>query len=393
MKLKLIIVLLLIAVQGWAQSNNVQSAANSLKYNEFANAKKFIDLAAENELTANNPKMWYYRAKIYQAIADDSASTANNLDPDAAEKAATSFINLYKTDTKKNYLEDADKIAWTSGYSLFNSAVKAYMKNETERATRLYTLSLDIFPLDKDNNLKRNNITPELVYKNLYFTAYKAKDFPKAKQHLQKLIDLKFNDPKIYLYMCRINLEEKDTASAIASIEKGRAIFDDNSILMNEEIRLYVLTGKTDILIEKLNQSIENAPDNEYLFLTRGTLYDGKKDSEKAAADYKKVLELNPDNLDANYNLGILYFNQGAEKANAANSLKSNEEFEKAKKVFEEKFKTAAPYLEKALEVNTRKTEDNQALYKTTLQILKQLYVRINETEKYNKVKALLEAK
>ena len=97
--------------------------------------------------------------------------------------------------------------------------------------------------------------------------------------------------------------------------------------------------------------------------------------------------------MDANYNLGVIYFNQGAEKANAANSLKSNEEFEKAKKVFEEKFRSAAPYLEKSLELNPKKTEDDQSLYKSTLQILKLLYARTNETEKYNKVKAQLEAK
>ncbi|HNQ00304.1 MAG TPA: hypothetical protein PKK99_14690, partial [Bacteroidia bacterium] len=75
----------------------------------------------------------------------------------------------------------------------------------------------------------------------------------------------------------------------------------------------------------------------------------------------------------------------------AANSIKTNDEFEKAKKVFDEKFKSAEPFLEKALENNQKKTEDDQSLYKSTLQILKQLYARLNETEKYNKAKAELE--
>ena len=162
---------------------------------------------------------------------------------------------------------------------------------------------------------------------------------------------------------------------------------------MNEEIRLYILTGRTEELITKLNESIESAPDNENLYFTRASLYEGKKELDKAIADYKKAIEINPDLMDANYNLGVIYFNQGAEKANAANSLKSNEEFEKAKKVFEEKFRSAAPYLEKSLELNPKKTEDDQSLYKSTLQILKLLYARTNETEKYNKIKAQLEAK
>ncbi|MBL0256101.1 MAG: hypothetical protein IPQ03_00740 [Bacteroidetes bacterium] len=110
-------------------------------------------------------------------------------------------------------------------------------------------------------------------------------------------------------------------------------------------------------------------------------------------ADYKKTIELNPDLLYANYNLGVIYFNQGADKANAANSLKSNEEFEKAKKVYEEKFNLGAPYLEKALELNPKKSEDDQSLNKSILQILKQLYARTNQTEKYNAIKAKIEAK
>ena len=254
-------------------------------------------------------------------------------------------------------------------------------------------LVLDILPLDKDNNLKRNNITTEIVYRNLYFNAIKAKDNEKAKSYLTKLMEMKFNDPKIYLYMSRIQMEEKDTTKAIESIAKGRALYDENSTLMNEEIRLYILTGRTEELISKLNASIETTPDNENLYFTRASLYEGKKDYEKAIADYKKTIELNPDLLYANYNLGVIYFNQGADKANAANSLKSNEEFEKAKKVYEEKFNLGAPYLEKALELNPKKSEDDQSLNKSILQILKQLYARTNQTEKYNAIKAKIEAK
>ncbi|HRH65717.1 MAG TPA: tetratricopeptide repeat protein [Bacteroidia bacterium] len=393
MKLKLFFVLMIVSLQSWSQNFNVQSAANSFNDKDLAGAKKFIDMASENESTANNPKMWYYRGKIYLEIHDDSAATVNGLDRDAIEKSAVSFLNCLKTDTKGNYTDDCNKLVWLAGIGAFNKGIEAYSKGDTEKASRLYMLVLDILPLDKDNNLKRNNITTEIVYKNLYFNASKAKDNEKAKAYVQKLIDMKFNDPKIYLYMSRICQEEKDTAKAIAAIEKGRALFDDNSALMNEEIRLYILTGKTEELITKLNQSIESAPDNENLYFTRASLYEGKKDIDKAIPDYKKAIELNPDLMYANYNLGVIYFNQGAEKANAANSMKSNEEFEKAKKIYEEKFKSAAPYLEKSLELNPKKTEDDQSMYKSTLQVLKQLYARTNETEKYNKVKAELEGK
>lgn len=386
-----ILILLLGPLFTAGQSNNVQSAANSLKVNEVDDAKKWIDLAAENEQTANNPKMWYYRGKTYMAIHTDKAW--NSLDEDAVEKAAVSFINCLKTDSKKLYTDDCKKLVWLTGLGLFDKAIEFTQKNDFQRAMRYYNQVFEVIPLDEDNNLKRNNITAEIVEKNMAYTSLKANDPATAKVYFQKLIDKNFNDPKIYLNMARINLEQKDTAAALKYIEQGKTIFDDNTSLITEEMNIYLAQGKTDILIDKLSNSIENNPDNELLYLNRGMMYDSKKDHEKAAGDFKKVLELNPDNLDANYSLGVLYFNQAATMANAANSIKSNDEFAKAKESYEKKFKEAAPYLEKAAAVNDRKTEDEQSMYTATLASLKQLYVRTGEMEKYEKIKSELERK
>ncbi len=391
MKYSILFVLFVLPMLSQGQSNNVQSAANSLKYNEVADAKKWIDLASENEQTANNPKMWYYRGKTYLAIHTDKAW--NHLDQDAVEKAAISFINCLKTDEKKLYVDDCKKLVWVCGIGLFDKAIAAAKKDDFSRSMRYYNLIFDIIPLDEDNNLKRNNITADVVDKNIAYTAIKANDLSTAKEHFQKLIDRNFNDPKIYLNMAKIHLEQKDTVSSLKYIEQGKAIFDDNTSLITEEMNIYLAQGKTDVLIEKLSNSIESNPDNELLYMNRGMMHESKKNYESAALDYKKALEINPDYLDANYNLGVMYFNQAAGMANAANSIKANDEFLKAKEQFEKKFKEAAPYLEEALRLNNNKTEEEQMMYNATLNSLKQLYVRTGEMEKYEKIKVLLEKK
>ncbi len=391
MKFAVLLMVILLPFLSSGQSNNVQSAANSLKNNEVGDAKKWIDLAAENELTANNPKMWYYRGKTYLAIHTDKAW--QNLDAEAVEKAAISFINCMKTDVKKLYTDDCKKLVWVAGIGLFDNAIMFAQKNEFSTSMRYYNLIFDIIPLDEDNNLKRNNITAEVVHKNIAYTALKAKDPSTAKIHFQKLIDSNFNDPKIYLNMAKIYLDQKDTISALKYIEQGKAIFDDNLNLITEEMNIYLVQGKTDILIAKLSESIEANPDNELLYLNRGMMYESKKNHDSAALDYKKAIELNPDQLDANYNLGVLYFNEAAGMANAANAIKANDEFAKAKQKYEQKFKDAAPFLEEALKLNSRKTEDHQLMYTATLNSLKQLYVRTGEMDKYEKIKALSEQK
>ncbi|MFM2136101.1 MAG: hypothetical protein RL021_1501, partial [Bacteroidota bacterium] len=64
MKRLSLIVAFLITFAATAQQNNIQSAIRSLnyepmKYSDLENAKDAIDKAAENELTANDPKMWF----------------------------------------------------------------------------------------------------------------------------------------------------------------------------------------------------------------------------------------------------------------------------------------------------------------------------------------------
>jgi len=391
MKKGIITLLFLLPLAIFGQSNNVQSAANSLKRNEVNDAKKWIDLAAENEQTANNSKMWYYRGKTYLAIHTDKAW--QNLDDRAVEKAAISFINCLKTDDKKMYEEDCKNLIWVCGMGLFDKAIGFAQNNDFTTAMRYYNAIFEIFPYDAGENLKRQNITPEVVEKNMAYTAVKANDPATAKLHFQKLIDKKFNDPKIYLYMAKLHLDEKDTAKALTYVEQGKDLFENNTNLITMEMNIYLAQGKTDILIDKLSESIEANEFDEIIYVNRGMMYESKKDYTLAAADYKKAIEINPDNLDANYNLGVMYFNEAASMANAANSIKGNDEFSKAKEKFEQKFRDSSPYLEAAMELNKQKTEDELSMYSATLNSLKQLYVRTGEMEKYEQVKGLMEAK
>ncbi|MCX6292170.1 MAG: hypothetical protein NT126_10450 [Bacteroidetes bacterium] len=395
-----LIVFLFVTLNGYGQNFNVQSAADSYKDLQFtktnrlkdlSDAKRYIDLAYANEQTSNDPKMWIYRGKIYLEIDRDTNEVIRNLDPDAIEKSGTSFINCEKTDTKKNYSEDCNNLIWVSGIRLFNKAVAGLNKGEFEKATRYFNLAMEIIPFDKDNNLKRNTITPDLITYNLAKTAIKSKDHEKAKSYLQKLIDSKYNDPMIYIYMDRACLEQKDTAKALTYIDQGRKVFEENPTLLNEEIRIYSLQGKFDILISKFTDAIAIDDTREMLYYNRGLLYENQKDDQHAQADFMKAIELKPDYFDANYALGTLLFNQAADMANTANTIKSNDEFDKAKKKYELRFKEAEPYLEKSLELNLRKTDEEKGVYKSNLNSLKQLYVRLGEMEKSNKMKAALQ--
>ena len=106
--------------------------------------------------------------------------------------------------------------------------------------------------------------------------------------------------------------------------------------------------------------------------------------SMKAEEAYKQALSRNSDYFEANYNIGALYFNRAVSMVNDANSIPTNQNT-KYKAAVEEAnlvFELALPFLEKAYDLNS---ED-----KETIRSLKDIYIRMNNEEKYQEMKSKL---
>lgn len=362
-----------------AQNFNIESTVNYLKYKELDKAKEAIDKAYENEATSNNYRMWHYRGRTYLEIANDT--NFNHLDAQAADKAAESFINSLKTDTKNKYKEDNKKLLMNAAFALYNDGIVAYNKKQFSRAIECYSKIIDIIPYDETKTLARNNVSDGVLYINCYYASVEMKDMNKAKQYLDKLISIGYNDPLIYVYMSRILVAEKDTVAALSYIEKGRGTFDDNMDLINEELNIYIMQNKTDVLVDKLTVAIEADPNYELLYFNRGTLYEKKEENSKAEADYVKALELKPGYFDALYNLGAMHYNSAVGVQEKMNKLSLNEQtkYDKLKAERDALFKKALPHLEQA---HLTKQDDLN-----TLIALKEIYAKTGDFAKSKEIK------
>ena len=147
---------------GFAQKHNVVNASIALRQEKLDEAKKYIDEAYTSESTANDPKMWNYRAPIYLKIAQKKSE----LDKDAVLKATEAYLKCLQTDHKGRVIVKK----WTTkeevlfglvkcGYTLFNKAVEEYNSGQYKRAIKLYDTIFEIIPHDDEDQLKRANIT------------------------------------------------------------------------------------------------------------------------------------------------------------------------------------------------------------------------------------------
>lgn len=104
---------------------------------------------------------------------------------------------------------------------------------------------------------------------------------------------------------------------------------------------------------------------------------------DKAKKLYEEVLEKDPDNISANYNLGILYYNEGVEIVNHMDYSLDLFELNAVQDRIIELFRQSLPYMLKAYELNPKRKE--------TLIGLQGIYFSLNDIEKSEEYKRQLE--
>ena len=395
MKNILLLLSLLISSVAIAQKHNIVNASIALRNAQKAKgddiavllseAKGYIDEAYNTESTANEPKMWNYRAPIYLEIALKKPE----LDNLAIIKATDAHIKCLQKGKKDRIIvrkwtakEDILAGLIQCGYKLFNVAIDKYNEGDYRTSLTFYDKIFEIVPFDEEDQLKRGNITKETILYNSFFSSSKLKDDNKSKELLQRLIDINFNEPAIYIHMSDIYKREENIEKAIEYLSLGREMFEEDQSIINTEINLYIELGRTDELVTKLGEAINLDPENSLLYFNRGTIYDQQGQVENAESDYLKSIELDPSSFGSNYNLGALFFNKAVELNNSANSTSDDKKYRSLKKQADVYFNKGLPYLEEAHLLDPKD--------KNTLLSLKQLYYMKGDYKKSEDMKKLI---
>ena len=218
---------------------------------------------------------------------------------------------------------------------------------------------------------------------NAALTATRIKEYDKAIEYYKEAIKYKYAEGDAIAYLAQTYKDKGDTELYIATLKEGFEQYPSNQSLLGSIINYYLLeTENSDEAFKYLALAREKDPTNPQFYSAEAHLYDKVGEKDKAKEKYKKAIELDPDFFEAYYNLGVLYFNEGVELTDEANKITDNDEYEKAKKIADDRFKEALPYIEKSHEL---KSDDN-----SIMQTLRTLYYRLQMTDKYNEINAKL---
>jgi hypothetical protein len=432
------IILLSLAVLGMAlnlraQENKVVSAKMYLDdYTKDADtgslksAKEAIDLAAANDKTKDEPKMWLYKGMVYKTVFDKqlsnlvgkptnkdeykkaNAAAYGKVDTTAICVAANSFVRVIQLVPKDYYADEARQMLPACSGHMENIATVTFGNGNYAVALAMFEKAI---ALGKVQGITDTSSFMVENYQNCAVTADRMHNTPKAIQYYQKMIELKVGGAHPYTSLVSLYNKNQDTTNAMATLRKARAAYPSDVNLLISETNVYLHAHKSDKAIANLQAAIdqltmENKPDDKELlsnlYFVLGNTYDNlanpKTDSGaslpkpanyldlfgKAEDNYQKALNLTPDNFDELFDMGALYNNRAIQLNREANDIPptSNGADAKYNKLVAEAndyLKKAQPYLEKAHAKNPK----DQA----TISALLNIYAGTGQVDKIKPLK------
>jgi len=396
-------------------------ASADLAAASYTKAKDAIDQAVNHPDTKDKPQTWETKAGIYIGMQENEKLNADNpylQGIEALKKAA-------EMDPKWATGSAAISLTANAGFYSYNNGVNTYNKNQYSEAYKLFSQTKDLLGEDKDKRFVLMPIIDTIraqavMFKGLssYYDALGDEANQGAKLdeairnlNLAKTSPYLSNESSVYLVLAQAYEKKGDKAGQAATIQEGLKKFPNDQNLRALDLNATISGGSKEEAIKKLQDAINKEPNNPDLYMNMGILNytiaypSGSTNPEaatyaaKAEENYKKAVELKPENGTYNFQLGSFYYNNASRILTAMNALGTSKadqvKYDQLNKEKDAEFAKAVPYLEKSRDIfNASRNKLNGEEMKefvNTLIGLKEIYSRTEQTEKSAATKKLLD--
>ncbi|MBC6611555.1 tetratricopeptide repeat protein [Hymenobacter sp. BT507] len=360
-----------------AQNSAVNNALLYQKQGTLDKARTEIDKAITNDKTKDKAKTWYTRGEIYDAMTSNPIYGKTLKAGEGMNIAYESYQKAIELDGKDGEFgkQAAAKMQGLYGLAL-NAGVESYNAKNYDEAIKSYKMAQQMNPQDTT------------AYLYAAYASLANENTAGAKEYYGKLMAMNYKSPTMYSQLMQIARQENNTNEYNKLLQSGLQAYPNNKTFVLEDLNQLITAGKDKEAISKLQHAIELDPKNSNLQSVLGSVYDKLKQPEQAEAAYKKAIELDANNFDAQYNLGVYYYNKAAELYTKASKMdlaayqKSGKALEANGKKY---FQQSLPYFEKALELQP----DERAV----IVPLQKVYVRLGRNADADRLNAKLEGK
>jgi len=380
-KVLLLAAVICISTGVFAQKGKVTSAMTLIEQGTLDKAKEALDQAMTHPKSMNWFNTFFAKGKLCQAVFKSENPAFKAFYTDPLGEAYSAYEKAMELDTKGGI-----KKRIITGMVYNSLALDLYAQGGAQFDAKDFDGALKSFEsqikiTESDNYV---GVTDTGMYYNAGLAAANAKKHPEAIKYFEKCAEMSYLGVTPYFQISQSYLQMGDTLKAEALLTSLPGKFPGNKNITLQLIDLYIKAGKNEEALKNLAIAKAEDPENYSLYFAEGILYLNDNKYDEAITDLTKSIELKSDLYESQYGLGAAYINKGADMFVKANDImdvnKYNAAIEEAMAVFAK----ALPYMEKADEL---KPNDVDAM-----RGLQQLYYRLKMTDKYNAVKAKIDA-
>ena len=384
---------------GFAQYSTAQiKAVNSAEYALMSNsvedlitAKEEIDKAKINPKSAELPKMYLVRSDVYARIAGAKNNELLKGLTDGAGLEAMVSIRKFHESTMPKKAEEKENGTALAGNAFaagYNEAISFFATKSYDTLCIYYAELISMYGyLDTamSNNLANNKITKASLTETYAQVATLHSDKSQKIAILQGLVDNGNTVPAIVEGLSKAYLTNGDTVKAENCIRTALVASNNSDGMFQVLVNFFVGIKQEQRLYADVDRQIGIEP-NSRLYYTRAYLNENQAKYDAAIADYRKAVEMDEFNYDANFNLGLSLMKYESrklyDKRSAAVGAKKKLVDEELKMLFTD----AKKYLERALDNVDYSTTDQINICKA----LKSACLEIGDTAGADKYTSLI---
>ena len=384
---------------GFAQCSTAQiKAVNSAEYALMSNsvedlitAKEEIDKAKINPKSAELPKMYLVRSDVYARIAGAKNNELLKGLTDGAGLEAMVSIRKFHESTMPKKAEEKENGTALAGNAFaagYNEAISFFATKSYDTLCIYYAELISMYGyLDTamSNNLANNKITKASLIETYAQVATLHSDKSQKIAILQGLVDNGNTVPAIVEGLSKAYLTNGDTVKAENCIRTALVASNNSDGMFQVLVNFFVGIKQEQRLYADVDRQIGIEP-NSRLYYTRAYLNENQAKYDAAIADYRKAVEMDEFNYDANFNLGLSLMKYESrklyDKRSAAVGAKKKLVDEELKMLFTD----AKKYLERALDNVDYSTTDQINICKA----LKSACLEIGDTAGADKYTSLI---
>lgn len=280
------------------------------------------------------------------------------------EEELSFFQRIFRSNQERRLQNAFDRL-----YGQFiNDAVVKYERDDFSQAYNSFSKAIDV----ADSPFYLEPLDENIVF-NTGFVATLAGNVEEALKYYNRAREMDYDDVSLYILISDSYLQLGDSLRAENVLQEGFEKFPAENSILVELVNFYLESGKSEDALEYLQLAKEQEPDNPTFHYAEGTLYERLNEPQKAVEAYKAAIEIEPDFFEANFNLGVYYYNQAVNLLQEAQDITDNVEYEKARDAAYDEMAYALPYLERA-----HKSQPDNI---DTMETLRIIYYRLDREE------------